>query len=69
MALGQRFVSADIKEVRSNVWLTTITFSYYGLYDFTESNISNSLIDAVRWLANERCGGSLQVVNVQNVVV
>lgn len=69
MTLNKRFVRADVREVRPSVWLAKITYSYFGMYEYEESNISNSVNDALRWIANERCGGELQIVNVQNVVV
>ena len=43
MSYDRRFVRASITEILTNVWILTVTYSYYGLYDFTESHTLDSL--------------------------
>jgi hypothetical protein len=67
--LDRQFVSAVVIEKMPGVWSVTITYSYYGLYTFVESNISSSSSEALMWLLKQRCEGRLAVVNVDGVNV
>ena len=70
MPLARQFKKCEIKELLPNVWSVIITFSYYGMYDFVESHISNTLESALRWLLIQRCGADrLRVINAQGLNV
>jgi len=67
MPLDKRFVSARIKEVRTNVWIVEIIYSFYSLYEYKISHVADTQAAAMRWLLEERCGDSLQIINASNV--
>lgn len=70
MSLARRFVKSEVKELLPNVWSVIITYSYYSMYDFTESHICNTLESALRWLLVQRCGSDrLRVVDAHGVNV
>ena len=57
MTFDRRFLKADIQEVIPQAWILTITYSYYGLYDFSESFTLGSLNLAKDTLLRIRCSG------------
>ena len=67
MVLAKQFVRASITELRANVWEVKVVYSYYSLYTYEVIHIADSLNAAMRWLLEERCGESLQIINAQNV--
>ena len=68
--LAKQFVKAEIKELLPNCWSVIITYSYYGMYEYVESHVCNTLESALRWLLVQRCGSDrLRVVNAQGVNV
>ena len=67
--LARQFVRAKIVELLPDVWSTVITYSYYNLYTFTESNISTTKNGAMLWLLEARCEGRLGVVDINGVNV
>lgn len=54
------FVSAKIKK-QKNLYITIITYSYYGLYRFTEKEIHNTYELAAEYMLKERCNGCLSL--------
>lgn len=65
--LHRQFIQASIVETLKDVWAVTVVYSYYGLYNFTESQITSSRNDAMLWLLKQRCENRLSVVDVSGV--
>lgn len=63
MVLAKQFVTADICETLPNIWVLTITYSYYGLYQYTSVSTHNSLQKAKDRLLAERCGTNLRITD------
>jgi hypothetical protein len=64
MALDRRFVRARIVETAANVWVVEVVFSYYGMYEFTETKVLSSMNLAIQHLLKVRCGDRLVITNV-----
>ena len=58
MAWSKAFVKAKIEKKKS-LYVATITYSYFGLYHFTEVQVCDTLEEAERILLKERCSGHL----------
>ena len=69
MTLARQFVKAEINELIANTWQLLITYSYYGLYQYSEAFIFTNMNEAVQKLAIERCGGALRITDANNVNV
>ena len=41
--LDKRFICANIKELDTGVWVLTIKYSYYALYEYDKVYVLNSL--------------------------
>ena len=55
MTYDRRFVKAEISEIIQNCWVLTVTYSYYNIYNFTESHTLGSLNEAKDTLLRLRC--------------
>jgi hypothetical protein len=64
MALSRMFVKADISSLaKGQVWVSTITYSFYGLYHYDQVATHNTMEEARNHVLTERCGGMLVVRN------
>ena len=59
MPLSQQFVRATISKRGDNVYIVTIYYSYYGLYEFHEGDVFPTLDEAKDYLINARCHGKI----------
>lgn len=62
MPWNKQFVRAEIKKVKE-IFVATITYSYFGLYHFTVVDYFDSDEDAKTFILTERCGGHLVISN------
>jgi hypothetical protein len=68
--LESKFILATINEIKdSSAWVLKITYSYYGLYTFTDVFVYSSQDACVRKLCMERCHGVVDIKNKENVSV
>jgi hypothetical protein len=68
--LESKFILATINEIKdSSAWVLTITYSYYGLYTFTDVFVYSSQDACVKKLCIERCHGEVDITNKENVSV
>ena len=61
MTLARQFIRARIVEVRSGVWELSITNQYYGLYQWVDHSVHESLEKAKDALIKHRCDDYLCV--------
>jgi len=61
MAWSRSFVKAKIEKKRE-LYVATLTYSYYGLYHYDVLNVFSTLQEAEHYLLYERCGGVIQIV-------
>ena len=54
--LSKQFVKAKIEE-KNGLFITTLTYSWYGIYHFQEVNVFNTIEEAERYMLHERCQG------------
>jgi len=54
MTLSRQFVKAEIK-AHDGIFQASITYSYYGLYQFVEHQVCGSLDAAKMWVIEKRC--------------
>ena len=57
-AFSKMFIKAKIQE-RKGLYVSSITYSYFGLYHFDEVKVHDSLTEATEHLLRERCSGYL----------
>ena len=67
--MARQFIRAKIVELLPDVWSVVATYSYYNLYEFTESHIATTRNGAMLWLLEQRCEGRLSVVDIHGVNV
>lgn len=58
MSLGRMFIKAKIEE-KKGLYVSTITYSFYGFYHYNEITVSNTVEEAERLLLKERCSGKI----------
>lgn len=64
MPLDRKFISAEITEMaKGQAWICSITYSFYGLYEFTNTWVFNTQQECERKLLLERCNGFLTIKN------
>lgn len=64
MTLDKRFISATISQLANGqAWELRINYSYYGLYEYDEVHVYQSLDDAKNRLLIERTGGRIVVLD------
>lgn len=61
--LDKRFVKANIQETAEGVWVLTIRYNYYALYEYDEVYVLESLELAKNKLLRERTHGDLLIMN------
>lgn len=70
MTLNKKFVSAKIEQVNADnngtAWVLIITYSYYGLYEFTDTVVSPTLAAAKDALISIRCP-VLKIIDIKGV--
>jgi hypothetical protein len=68
--LESKFLSAQINEIKdSSAWVLKITYSYYGLYTYTDVFVYSSQDACVKKLCLERCHGVVSIADKNNVVI
>lgn len=60
-ALNRQFVKARIEQ-RNGVFVSIITYSWYGVYHFDTVEVHDSMVEATEFLLKERCNGALSLV-------
>lgn len=60
MPWNKQFIKAEIKKVK-DVYVATITYSYFGLYHFSVVDYFESDDLAKLFILKERCGGHLVI--------
>ena len=62
--LDQRFEKASIQEMKTGTaWILKITYSYYGLYSYTDCFVYDSMEKCIRKLMLERCHNTIEIKN------
>jgi len=57
--LSKQFVKAKIEE-KNGLFITTLTYSWYGVYHYDIVNVFTSLEESERHMLYERCGGLVE---------
>jgi hypothetical protein len=65
-ALSHRFDSATILEISPQAFKLSVTYSYYGLYAYTDVWVYKSQIECVNRLLLERCSGGNLLITKAN---
>lgn len=55
-AWGKSFVKCHTRKV-ATIYVVVITYSYYGLYNYTETTVHETLAAADAYKLNQRCSG------------
>jgi hypothetical protein len=61
MAWAKSFIKAKIQK-KKELYVATITYSYYGLYHYDVLSVFNTLQEAEHYLLYERCGGVIEII-------
>jgi hypothetical protein len=65
--LESKFLNAQINEIKdSSAWVLKITYSYYGLYTYTDVFVYSSQDSCVKKLCLERTHGILDITDKNN---
>jgi hypothetical protein len=65
--LEKKFISAEIQEIKdSAAWMLKITYSYYGLYAYTDCFVYSSQDACIKKLCLERCHGVINITDKNN---
>ena len=56
MPLNKRYIKSRITQINENSYILTITFSWYGIWDFYETHAVSTLEDAKKKLIEIRSG-------------
>lgn len=67
--LDSRFINATIQELNIGVWVLTINYSFYNLYNYKNVYVFKSMEDAIKKLALERTNDKLEIKNKNNDIV
>ena len=67
--LEKRFVRANITGVNNTAWVLKITYNYYGLYDYNETFVYETLEACKTKLILERCHNQIQILDAQGKTV
>ena len=68
--LDRKYVSSQILELKNGAcWILTIRYSYYSLYEYTDTFVLKNMEDAIRKLAFERTHDKLMIKDKNNVEV
>jgi hypothetical protein len=68
--LEKKFLTASIRELdNSAAWVLKITYSYYGLYEYTDCFVYPSQDLCIKKLCLERCHGIVEIKNKTNVSI
>jgi len=62
MTWSKMFIKCKI-ERKKELFVATMTYSYYGLYHYNEMRVYETLEEAEKALLWERCGGLLSYVS------
>lgn len=57
--LSKQFIKAKIEE-KNGLFITTLTYSWYGIYHYQEVNVFSTIVEAERYMLHERCGGLVE---------
>jgi len=69
MPLDKKYVSATISEMADGAaWCARISYSYYGLYNFTDVFVYKTQLECEHRVLMERCP-NLMVTNKNNVAI
>ena len=68
MTWSKNFIRANIDPIKKDgsVWVAVITYSYFGIYYYTDTKYFESKSEAKEWVCDERCDGRL-VINLSQV--
>jgi hypothetical protein len=65
--LEKKFISAEIQEIKdSTAWILKVTYSYYGLYTYTDCFVYASQDACIKKLCLERCHGVINITDKNN---
>jgi len=67
--LDSRFINASIVELDIGVWILTINYTFYSLYNYKTVDVFKSMDDAIKKLSLERCSNKLIIKDKNNVEV
>ena len=68
--LDSRFISAEISELKNSVcWILTINYSYYNLYNYSDTFVYPTMDECIKKLTLERCDGKLIILNKEKIKV
>ena len=62
--LERRYINAEIRKFANETLILKIHYSYYSLFNFTETFILKTLEEAKDKLIEERTSGNLIIVNL-----
>ena len=67
--LEKQFISAKIKGINSTSWKLRIFYSYYGVSNFDETFVYQSLNEAKTKLILERCHNQIQIIDDKDIEI
>ena len=68
--LNRRFTNATISELKNGVcWILTIHYSYYNMYNYSDTFVFPTMEEAIRKLCLERTDSKLIIKDKNNVAV
>ena len=69
MPLDRRYTNSEIRQVANETWVLKIFYSYYSLFNFTETFILKTLEEAKDKLIEQRTSGNLIIVNLDQTLL